>query len=618
MCRADVLNIIFGVMSTFAVFASGKASGSRFFMGRIKDEINGIGIEGTIVMVALCLLFYKKGEIIRKGINRIPAVIAAIFSIFMLIGKSYSMMGNWNFIFADIKQFVIACFVFCGYFLLFYLLLSMLFKWVSEHDFLKEPQKISWIPDYARKHVFLVSFMVILIGWLPYLIAFSPGSISWDPVTQLAQFFALIHRSDHHTYIVTLFMGTIFSLGGVVNDNFGYMLLIIVLCTIEITCYAWICVRLKQWRVPDIFRILVLVFYTFVPIFVDYAQSAVKDGLYFALFSIYMVEYVDICRKKLYKNSGISFKQIALFSLCSILVCLWRNNGIYLVLPANICLIFAQKKNRKVLIVSLLVVLGIFANYKMLFLPMHNVSSGSIAEMLSIPFQQTARYLKYYPNDVTDEEKATINQVLDVKKIAKDYNPEISDPVKRTFKQKNYKLTHGKALMDYFKVWGKMFFRHPGVYVDSFFNGAYGYIYPFAQGRVKANNTQLGMNIDLRNIAFTYFKFNYYFSGNIRTVLKAYVLAWWSIPFIAQIVASATYTWILLLVSGLLFKYNKKWTLIVLVAPLFNVLVCVASPVNGYVRYAWPIAAGMPVIIAWLLLCLKDENLDKQRVENMY
>jgi hypothetical protein len=37
-------------------------------------------------------------------------------------------------------------------------------------------------------------------------------------------------------------------------------------------------------------------------------------------------------------------------------------------------------------------------------LPYFHVTQTSIREVLSIPFQQTARYVKYYGNDVTDNE----------------------------------------------------------------------------------------------------------------------------------------------------------------------------------------------------------------------
>lgn len=94
----------------------------------------------------------------------------------------------------------------------------------------------------------------------------------------------------------------------------------------------------------------------------------------------------------------------------------------------------------------------------------------------------------------------------------------------------------------------------------------------------------------------------------MRGAVKNWALAWRDFPLIAQIVNPGTYTWLLIIIAGLILAYCAKWNLVVLVAPFFNVLVCIASPVNGLLRYAWPVAAAMPTIIWWLVICLKSNR----------
>ena len=77
---------------------------------------------------------------------------------------------------------------------------------------------------------------------------------------------------------------------------------------------------------------------------------------------------------------------------------------------------------------------------------MAGVKPGGKQEMLSIPFQQTARYVKYYGNDVSTEEEKVIRKVLDYDTIGKNYDPDLSDPVKNTYKQKD------EYLKDYFLI----------------------------------------------------------------------------------------------------------------------------------------------------------------------
>ena len=89
--------------------------------------------------------------------------------------------------------------------------------------------------------------------------------------------------------------------------------------------------------------------------------------------------------------------------------------------------------------------------------------------MLSIPFQQTARYVKYYGNDVSTEEEKVIRKVLDYDTIGKNYDPDLSDPVKNTYKQKD------EYLKDYFNIWFEMLKKHPTAYIQATLNGTYGY-----------------------------------------------------------------------------------------------------------------------------------------------
>ena len=80
---------------------------------------------------------------------------------------------------------------------------------------------------------------------------------------------------------------------------------------------------------------------------------------------------------------------------------------------------------------------------------MFKITSGSIRETLSIPFQQTARYVKYHSDDLTQEDIIVIDKVLGYDDLAERYDPEISDPVKNKFN----KYTSNGELMDYLKDW---------------------------------------------------------------------------------------------------------------------------------------------------------------------
>ena len=65
------------------------------------------------------------------------------------------------------------------------------------------------------------------------------------------------------------------------------------------------------------------------------------------------------------------------------------------------------------------------------------VKEGPVKEIFSIPFQQTARYIQEYPDEVASEEKEGINNLLSYDAISEKYIPERSDPVKDTYKSES-------------------------------------------------------------------------------------------------------------------------------------------------------------------------------------
>lgn len=87
-----------------------------------------------------------------------------------------------------------------------------------------------------------------------------------------------------------------------------------------------------------------------------------------------------------------------------------RNNGFYIVFPATVMfLLISGKKYIFSLIVMLLALFSFNWGYYNVLLPINDVQPGGIQEMLSVPFQQTARFVKYYGDELSEEDKEAIN-----------------------------------------------------------------------------------------------------------------------------------------------------------------------------------------------------------------
>ncbi len=174
---------------------------------------------------------------------------------------------------------------------------------------------------------------------------------------------------------------------------------------------------------------------------------------------------------------SVKISRILPIVLSAVLVMSFRNNGLIVVgscsLGLMIYFIFRGKKRKKIevaLYCVLPIVLFLILNQS-LTMAFHAETFNS-KEMLSIPFQQTARVIRDYKNEVSKQEWEILGAVLeDEKTLGELYDPNISDPVKRQFRSE---ATIGE-IAAYLSLWMKWFFRHPGVYLEAFINHCYGW-----------------------------------------------------------------------------------------------------------------------------------------------
>lgn len=110
---------------------------------------------------------------------------------------------------------------------------------------------------------------------------------------------------------------------------------------------------------------------------------------------------------------------------------LLRNNAVYELLPFMILLTFCIPRGvRKRMACAVCAAMLVYGAAVHGLYPALGFKKGSEREMLSIPFQQTARYVAYVGDDVTEYEREVIGSVLDYDTLAESYSYACSDPVK--------------------------------------------------------------------------------------------------------------------------------------------------------------------------------------------
>ncbi len=289
-----------------------------------------------------------------------------------------------------------------------------------------------------------------------------------------------------------------------------------------------------------------------------------------------------------------------------LLCCLTKKVGVYVVLLSCIITLIALRKKVKQLLIPILSSVFLMTVLLPGILAACEVEPGGKQEMLSLPFQMTARCILEHYYDFSQDELNTLNYVLDIDTIADDYNPISADPVKH-YSQKG----DDEDYTAYLKLWLVKGIRHPGTYFRATMCMLSGWFsWSEYDPRMDMNwrsqiNTGLTPDwIVIRtfseNTANAYREFYHRLYGNaLFRVFLSYGFYSALIPAFAV---------------GTVFQRNRKgktdW--LAVLPTLFSLaLGCWLAPLSIHYegrRYLFPITYTAPLLIMWCLYVMKKEE----------
>lgn len=549
-------------------------SGMHYFYAQVTGLLGEYSFSGLMIfLLALVFLCWMRrseyGHLYPKGI--LPYLFAAC----LLLGQSYAQTGNWNCCFGDVYRIVGFLLGFAGYAFLFHNLIAL---------FLNMYQKAAisqWCPTKAEAFLgeksFRNVFLLLLALWAPVIILSYPGNLCYDFLGQIEQGLGMTDYSTHHPLLHTLLAGGIVKLGRLLTGslNVGLFLYILLQAAALAAALAGTVVRLAKRRVSFVLRLAVICVYGFAPMYSNMVSTAIKDVPFMAAFIWYILMLEELADQGVEDRKPLYWGKLL---LAQVLVGLLRNNGIYVVVLTGIVIAFVYRKKLLLYTVALPLVICLVINGALSL--GCSAKQGSIGEMLSIPFQQTARYLQLYVGELTEEERGAIDGVLtNAEMAAERYRPDIADPVKALCRED----VDARRLASYFRVWLNGFFRHPAVYLEAFFAHVYGWFDPGV-----ANAIRYEAESDL-------FRQGGLIPGMDKVLLFMYRFAEY-IPFLAVLENVGVYTWLLFILGGIALR--KKIRKGILLVPLFiSLLICMAAPCFYlHPRYAFPIMFTIPFL----------------------
>lgn len=596
---------------------SAQGSGILNMMENLRRSLDGTAIQTSIFAAAFFLL-RRWNEKRRRGSYILLPLICFLIAVIWLMAEGFIQDNSLRSLTSGAGQRLKCCIYLLGS---AWLLTQLA---VALDILISSGADLSWkregrLTAFYRRHAFLCPFILILLSCaLPLILAY-PGGMNADSWGQAGMFFKVVRPdwglyefTSHHPPAHTVYFASIIALGKKLGSaNLGLFTVMLLQAGMYSAVFAYSLYAMRRLGAPRYLRIISLLAILFSPYFVSSYPMVIKDNVYSWAILLFVIEliYMLYLGRDYWRSKG----HIALLALGLMGSMLFRNNGKYVIYPMILLmLIILSVRNRKegrksLLKPALALLLPVLAANLILsgLMSYYDIEKGSIREALSLPIQQTARYVLERGDEVTEEEKAAISAVLDYDNLASDYYPMESDAVKDKFNPD----ADAQDVLNYLKTWLKQGLKHPFVYIKATVNQNYPLVYPFQEGNQISVDTLNRYHLyAAESIGITDVEVMPRLN-NIRNEFNHDLMY---LPFTGAMCNIATYVLALLFFCCYALR-RRLWDFFVPALPLLlSLAIVVAAPgIRGTPRYAYPILYSLPVVMSWY--CFLSGKAERQQ-----
>ena len=434
----------------------------------------------------------------------------------------------------------------------------------------------------SPRNVFFISWITISAFWLPYLLTYSPGGIVGDGAHTLEDALRGSPPSTNHwsvAYILVLrfflFLGSFIS--GRLQTG---IYLWVVFATVAIAAvFALVAATLWKKGAPLWFVVATVAMYALCGFFASYGMSLWKDGTFGAgvvLLSLMLWDFSNADRK-------IGKRDVLLFAMLGLFLCVWRSNGPFLLAPALVGMaILLRKRARPLLVAGALVI--VFST--ILTGPIYRkcgIGSDSLRESLSIPTQQLAAVINHN-RPLTDAQKEVLFDILPEETWRRYYFPGISDDLK-------VRIDNGRISSQFpgmLKVWAQLLPSNFRLYVETYLMQTIGFWKPFSW-RGLYFDYWVGIQ-DLHHRGYRNIDYVRRLTGDsIKPILNGNM----------RFISSGTMVWLLLFVSAaILCGRDRRAERLLPLVPLLAgwAAIMISTPMAFFYRYVVFLPMALPII----------------------
>ncbi len=467
--------------------------------------------------------------------------------------------------------------------------------------------RLRYVYGAGSRKIWILSSAAVFAAWVPYLLVYYPGFIFGDSLSSIGQALGKIPLNNHHPVFYTLFLKVCLLAGMAVKDlTLGCAVYTLVQMLYLALCLGYQISWLAHKGVPGWVCAAAAGFYGCVPFFAQNSIAMWKDPIFSATVMVWSILLCDF----VLSDGKIAGERKFFFlwhALCIAVMCLSRNNGLYIgLLFEGVLLVlwFCGRKQqtvyawKKMAVCTgcMLLAVGILTGpvYKKLGILSEPVES------LGIFLNQMAR-VAAYGGDMDEADRAYMDSLLPLENYPDTYRPCVVDLLKwdPQFDQEFL----NSNLSGFARTYLSLLVKNPYCYVQAWVLNTYGY---WALNRWELNR-------DINNITKGNLDdINHWENYGItpHSLVDGGLLDWKSVIKVTDCVpAVPVLTWLVLFLV-LLSVQKRKLVFILIFAPSIG-LVCTlfaATPYAYWQRYGLALYDLAPVYLICICYLLDKRS----------
>jgi len=445
---------------------------------------------------------------------------------------------------------------------------------------------------WSDKTYFMVLWGTLLVCWLPAYLAFFPGIFGYDAPNQMEQIISGVYASHHpllHTLILRVFLNCGKALFGTYNGGVALFCIFQGLVLSSSVAYSFLILR--ELRTPFPILVISLAWCIWNPVLQVLTFNVTKD----ILFGAFFLHFIINCYHWLARGGNRTVLQTVWLIVSGVLMCLLRNQGIYIVAVLLAASLFVCWRDKKFLISLCAILIG---SQSFFWVSNHvfGVQKGDAREMLSVPMQQMALVCRMYMEGeetvLTPEEFEKFSLLVD-KEYIPDLHLSTADPVKMHFNTAVLK----QDLSGYASLYVTMGVHNPGYYLTAFRCLAYPY---WDMSELVARDIAIRNTFPELSEGWGIYQCS--LLPGYKEYLSTYILEGMDeeIPIVSWLVQPGFCIWLMTALLGLSIAGKNRAVFLSVMTGMLLMGTLILGPV-ALLRYIYPLMIAEPYFLA--LLC---------------